>query len=118
MIWFATNTNLFSYVGGSVPQQAAALDIAYVSADEQGGVLDVQVDDRFAGMPVARTSQLNFFVWRTGLTAGPKQIVAGRMTLQFTGAGAAVSGQLTMVGGGYVEPGAYAVVARLTGRRR
>ena len=118
VIWFATNTRLFSYVNATVPQQLAALDVAYVTADEAAGTVQVVVDGNFAGLPAARTSQLNFFVRRTSLFAGVTQILVGQMVLQFAEGGASVSGQLAMAGVGYVQPGAFAITARFTGRRR
>jgi hypothetical protein len=75
----------------------AQLDVARVTADEQGGSLSVEVSG-----DAARTEQLNNFA--LGTEASPKQILEGKLNLDFADDGT-VSGKLDLYGGGYIEPG-------------
>ncbi|MBW7883109.1 MAG: hypothetical protein H3C34_10805 [Caldilineaceae bacterium] len=112
-LWFATNTTIFADVGvgNSIPGNAS-LDIAYVSVDERGGALSVWVDDQ----SIARTSQLNMFNVKSGLTANVYQVLAGGVELSFGSGGRQVSGALDFVGSGYIYPGSTRIRATISGQ--
>jgi hypothetical protein len=114
-VWFATNTTVFADVGiGNVSQRLASLDVAYVKVNDRRNTIAIQVDDQ----SIARTSQLNGFNVKSGLTANVYQILAGGMELRFDSSGRQVSGSLDFIGSGYLYPGSTRVQATLSGRRR
>jgi hypothetical protein len=106
---FATNTILHQLFGGGFGQ-GAALDVAYVSTNEQAGTINVQIDTN-----VSADSQLNTMFWNGGLLALPTPIVAGQMQLQFSNGGQHVDGSLTFFSGGYIEPGTAMIQASFSG---
>ena len=108
---FATNSAVFSDAGkGNARQKSAALDVAFVTADEQG-ILKVRVDDK-----AARTVQLNTFNVRSGLLANVYQVLAGGMELKFYDGGQMVRGTLDFAGSGLIQPSSARVRATITGR--
>lgn len=110
-VQFATNSAVFRDAGkGNVQQKSAALDVAFVTTNEQG-VLKVRVDDK-----AARTVQLNTFNVRSGLLANVYQILAGSMELKFYDVGQEVRGTLDFVGSGLIQPSSARVRATITGR--
>jgi len=114
-VWFATNTTVFADVGiGNVNQRLASLDVAYVTVNERGNTIGIRVDDQ----SIARTSQLNSFNVKSGLTANVYQILAGGMDLAFAKDGRQVSGALDFIGSGYLYPGSTRVQATVSGRLR
>jgi hypothetical protein len=114
-VWFATNTTVFADVGiGNVNQRLAALDVAYVTVNERGGTISIRVDDQ----SIARTSQLNSFNVKSGLTANVYQILGGGMEMRFNNNGSQVSGALDFIGSGYLYPGSTRVQATISGRLR
>lgn len=113
-VWFATNTTVFSDVGiGNVNQRLASLDVAYVTVNERDGTVSIRVDDQ----SIARTSQLNSFNVKSGLTANVYQILAGGVDLRFSSDGLQVSGMLDFIGSGYLYPGSTRVQATISGQR-
>ncbi len=112
-VWFTTNTTVFADVGiGNVNQRLASLDVAYVTVAERDGTISVRVDDQ----AIARTSQLNSFNVKSGLTANVYQILGGGMELRFSSNGRQVSGNLDFIGSGYLYPGSTRVQATISGR--
>jgi len=109
-IWFATNTKVFSDVGKGNRSQRAAIDVAFVNLDSQAGAINIKVDSN-----AARTSQLNTFNVRSGLTANVYQIVAGSMTINFKGRGESITGALDLIGSGFIYPGSTRIQATVTG---
>jgi hypothetical protein len=114
-VWFATNTTVFADVGiGNVNQRLASLDVAYVTVNERSGAIGVRVDDQ----SIARTSQLNSFNVKSGLTANVYQILGGGMELRFNRRGSQVSGALDFIGSGYLYPGSTRIQATISGQLR
>lgn len=111
-VWFATNTTVFADMGvGNALQRYASLDTAFVTVNNAGNRIRITVDDQ----SVARTSQLNSFNVKSGLTANVYQILAGGMELRFSSSGSRVSGSLDFIGSGYMYPGSSRVKAKITG---
>lgn len=111
-VWFATNTTVFADMGvGNTLQRYASLDTAFVTANEAGNRIRIAVDDQ----SVARTSLLNSFNVKSGLTANVYQILAGGMELRFSSNGSRVSGSLDFIGSGYIYPGSSRMMAQITG---
>ena len=104
---WGTHTAVFGLVG------VAPVDLATVTVDPVAGTLHAEVD-----RTAARAFTQSVFHWRTaGRLGSPVQILAGTADLAF-GAGT-VTGQLTLAGGGSIEPGApyfppYGMAARVT----
>ncbi len=112
-VWFATNTTVFADAGiGNVNQRLASLDVAYVTVNERGNTITIRVDDQ----SIARTSQLNSFNVKSGLTANVYQILAGGTDLKFSRDGRQVSGALDFIGSGYLYPGSTLVHATISVR--
>ncbi|WP_224333340.1 hypothetical protein [Haloprofundus halobius] len=118
-IWFGTNTAVHQAVGiDTTPApEIAALDVAFVDADEAAGVLVVTLDGNFFGLPAARSSLLNCVTPTDGLLAPIYQLIQGTMQLQFGDGGNAVSGVVDFVGNGYIEPGTTPYQATMSGAR-
>jgi hypothetical protein len=116
-IWFATNTAIFQRVGiGNVNQGLAALDVAYVTAGPSS--LRVRIDGDFYGLPAARTALLNCMNASSGVLANVYQLIGGTMVVAFRGRrGSRVSGAVSFVGNGYIEPGSSPYRATFVGRR-
>lgn len=111
-VWFATNTTVFADMGvGNALQKHASLDTAFVTVNDASNRIRIVVDDE----SVARTSQLNSFNVKSGLTANVYQILAGGMELRFSSNGSRVSGSLDFIGSGYLYPGSSRVKAKITG---
>jgi hypothetical protein len=113
---FASHSSMLKVVSGaSQANRNAGLAVARVTLG--GGRLDMQMITGGTGHPVSRTMQLNSFVWRSGLAA-PKQILDGGMILELSDNDRRISGEAVFLGGGYIEPGTYAVKIEFQGMRR
>ncbi len=112
-IWFGTNRLLFSLVPGLSDLGApSALDLAYVSTDEQGGHLTIDVDRNRAGLAV-----MNQFNTQSGVLANVYETTAARIQLDFQNGGQRLTGSVAMVGSGYIYPSSTAYLATITGTR-
>jgi len=115
-IWFATNTSLYDAVGIPSNIDASNIDVAIVSVNEGQNLLRTVLDGRVGGLPAARSTVLNNFNSRGGLTAGVYQIIQGEIRSQFSPDGQTVQGEMNLIGNGYIEPGQYRYVARFAGQ--
>jgi hypothetical protein len=95
-IWYATNTALYRAAGISASDDIvnAALDVAFVDADEQASVLRVIPD----GPDNALAAQLNTFTARTSLFASIFVVIEGVLQLQFSADATQVSGVMDFGG--------------------
>lgn len=118
-IWFATNTSVFREVGiGNVSQGLAAIDTAFVDFDTTSRTLSVVADGNFAGLPAARTGQLNVFTMYGGVAAFPYQILLGSMSVQLQDAGQTIVGALDFAGTGYLNSNSARLIVTFSGVRR
>ncbi|WP_129113867.1 hypothetical protein [Halegenticoccus tardaugens] len=114
-IWFATNTSLYDEVGIPSTIDESFIDVAFVQEDPAQSGLGITVDGQVWGLPAARSTVLNVFNSRTGLTAGVYQIIQGDIVLQFADAGNTVVGAINLIGNGFIEPGTYQYTSNLSG---
>ena len=110
VIW-ASNNALHPFLSGANPDRgpAAAIDEVF-QAFADNGVLVTQIDPNRA--PQTNT---DFYVERSGLLGFPRHIVAGEVDLLFSADGSTVSGAATLFGGGFVEPGTFAMAVSFEG---
>ncbi len=95
-IWYVTNTALYRAAGVSATDSVvnAALDVAFVRADEQQNILEVVPD----GPDNALAAQLNTFTARTSLLASIFVVIEGVIQLQFSPDGTEVVGVMDIGG--------------------
>jgi hypothetical protein len=115
-LWFVTDSFLFGQVHINLPT-AEVLDVAFVTANEQAGTLNIRLDGDLNGLPYARALPQNSYGLTSGLLGDLAQILTGGATLQFSPDGRTVSGRVGVLGGGIIEPGASAYSATFTGTR-
>lgn len=115
-LWLVTDSLLFSQVHINLPS-AEALDVAFVTADERAGTINIRLDGDLSGLPFARALPQNSYGLTSGLLGELAQILTGSATLQFSPDGGTVTGTITVFGGGIIEPGASAYQATFTGTR-
>jgi hypothetical protein len=104
-IWFSTNTVCVNSSG-------ARLDMAFVSADPQAGVVTIRPD------PNTSATGANGFSQSSGLTGAVWQIFDGAMTVSFQGNGETVTGTIDFLGTGAIFHSQNRYTATLTGQAR
>jgi hypothetical protein len=115
-LWLVTDSLLFSQEHINLPS-LEVLDVAFVTANEQAGTINIHLDGDLSGLPYARALPQNSYGLTSGLLGELAQILAGDATLQFSPDGRTVSGTVTVLGGGIIEPGSSACKATFTGAR-
>ena len=115
-LWLVTDSLLFSQVHINLPS-LQPLDVAFVTADEKVGTINIRLDGDLQGLPYARALTQNSYGLTSGLLGELAQILTGDATLQFSPDGKIVTGTVKVFGGGIIEPGASAYQATFTGTR-
>lgn len=97
-LWFVTNSYVYRNVS-SVASYVwnARVPAASVSASSDGQQLEAAVETG------ARAVQLNSFQVTSRTLSSPKQITAGKVSVDLSGG--SPSGSVELYGGGYIEPG-------------
>ena len=115
-LWLVTDSLLFSQAHINLPS-AEVLDVAFVTADERAGTINIRLDGDLSGLPFARALPQNSYGLTSGLLGELAQILTGNATLRFSAGGRTVTGTIKVFGGGIIEPGASAYQATFTGTR-
>lgn len=99
-IWFGTNTSMCELANIGCNIGASGLDIAFVTADETTGTLNISLDGQIFNVPNgnAITGTLNIFNWQSGVTAQIINIVQGTMSLRFSADAQSVTGEVRFTG--------------------
>lgn len=97
-LWFVTNSYVYRNVS-SVASYVwnARVPAAGVTASSDGQRLEAEVSSS------ARAVQLNSFQVTSRTLSSPKQITAGKVSVDLSGG--SPSGEVELYGGGYIEPG-------------
>ena len=109
-IQFTSNTYLHTYMGGNF-SQTAAIDVVEQDFDPITGTWSIAIGDP----STARASQLNTFNTGNNILSAPKPIIAGFIELQFSPDEQQISGSISLVGGGFIEPSTSLYSAEFSG---
>ena len=96
--------------GASISQFVNRVDETFQSYDDSTRTLTMSIDPS-----TALTSNIDSFNKRSSLFSAPVEIVGGTVTLQFSPGFDQVTGSATLIGNGFIEPGAYAWEANFSG---
>ena len=97
-------------MGGNF-SQTAAIDVVEQGFDPVTGTWSIEIGDP----STARASQLNTFNTGNNILSAPKQIFAGAIELQFSPDAQQISGSISLIGSGLIEPGTYLYSAEFSG---